>query len=1015
MLFFFSTEGSAKSVVIGTSLQSGNITPFETAVYYSTTQSIYSSTEIGYSGSITSLSFYVSKKSPYTTNTVKIYLGKTENDSFVDENDFLSFDELTEVYSGAPTLGASQGWEDFKFHTPFEYDGKKNLVVVVCKQGKTSNTDLEYQYTYFSGKKVNMARHSMTDSGYGTLPGTGKYDTWSWRANIKLVFDDTDDSEDTGWTDDETSDCFIDGIHYRLDTTYLLATVIKESDDASNYSSFPSSKLTIPSVIYYKNTMFVVRYIDEYAFAHNTTIKEIVLGNNIMEIGDYAFYSNKGLTSVNIPKLVKVVPAHTFQGCSSLEFLNIEESSTALTLDYRKKYNSKYSRYDFYGTFEDIPLDSVIIKRPVTYSLPKLISGFVWDDGAPFGKSTTLRSVVLGENVSSLGKYMFYECTNLQNVYIIGNKLEMVDDYAFSGCKSIKSLRFPESTRTFGIQSLRGLTAKPLIFLAKNLNCGDKFLWQSGSSIIWAYNSELGAIRDAAYSYLNYLYDIDNPIVVKVTPYLKAVTYSVDFGEYFFIPGAAVLGIKYNGTVQGCDEEGFYNLSDLEVAKDYYIDVEYTIDAPNPNRTQRLPVSTLTPEITVSCDASYRTETTLSIRCNASSDETCSWTERGIIYNGAKYTSDAYRIILKGLEPDTNYDICGYAVYDGRTFYSDSKTFKTKAINLDFKAEVGPTNLKCQGMYDAGDANIIESGYMVKGNNYEENTVLTGLEPDTDYEVSYYVRTANGHITSVSKIVRTKELELTTLQPKCVSPMCAIVAATTNISEEETNVGFKWKKYGAPASLAPKEGYASVYNGQLEGSIKNLQSDSYYNVRAFYKSDTGNYYYGDWVTFDPSDYSYFEPTVHTYEAVEVGFNSAKVKAYVLAGTDEIIEQGFEYWLSSTAHSKAIRMEVVPRANEDVNTVLGTGQVMVVTLTDLQPNSEYTFRSFVKTASGTTYGEEQTLITKSDPTGIENAEYNVPSSVITGYYDLEGRKHNELKKGVNIIRYSDGSVRKVLVE
>ena len=51
----------------------------------------------------------------------------------------------------------------------------------------------------------------------------------------------------------------------------------------------------------------------------------------------------------------------------------------------------------------------------------------------------------------------------------------MVDDYAFSGCKSIKSLRFPESTRTFGIQSLRELTAKPLIFLAKNLKhilCG---------------------------------------------------------------------------------------------------------------------------------------------------------------------------------------------------------------------------------------------------------------------------------------------------------------------------------------------------------------------------------------------------------------------------------------------------------------------------------------------------------------------------------------------------------------
>ena len=291
----------------------------------------------------------------------------------------------------------------------------------------------------------------------------------------------------------------------------------------------------------------------------------------------------------------------------------------------------------------------------------------------------------------------------------------------------------------------------------------------------------------------------------------------------------------------------------------------------------------------------------------------------------------------------------------------------------------------------------------------EDNNInLRGLNPGTLHGLSI-AGTATTHFFNMLP------LELTTLQPKCVSPTCAIVAATTNISEEETNVGFQWKKYDAPASLAPKEGYASVYNGQLEGYIKNLQSDSYYNVRAFYKSDAGNYYYGDWVTFDPSDYSYFEPTVHTFEAVEVGMNSAKVKAYVMAGTEEVVEQGFEYWPSAIPGSKAVSVKASYQAESGVSTVLGTGQVMVVTLTDLQPNCAYTFRSFVKTASGTTYGEERSLITESDPTGIGNVEYDVPTKAITGYYDLEGRKHNEPQKGLNIILYSDGSVRKVLVE
>lgn len=1004
----------AKSIIIGTGVQSGIITPFENSIYYSTTQSIYTSEEIGYSGSITSLSFYVSKNSSYKTNSVKIYLGHKTNNIFLNKEDYLSLDQLTEVYSGSPTLGAMQGWEEFKFHTPFEYDGKNNLVVVVCKQAKTINQNLEYQYTYYSGEKINLSRTSMTEPELGTLSGTGEYNAWSWRANVKLVFDGIDDSGDTGWTDTETSDCCIDGIHYRLDTTYLLATVIKESDNASNYSNFPSDQLTIPSVVYYKNTMFIVRYIDEYAFAYNTTIKKIVLGNNIMEIGDHAFYSNTGLTNINIPGLVKNIPAHAFQGCSNLAILDIEEGKTSLTLNHRELYNVKLNRYDYYGTFENCPLDSVNIKRQIVYSLPNLNSTIRWYEGAPFGQSTTLRSVVLGENVTSIDKYMFYNCSNLQNVQIIGNNLTIVDDYAFCHCERIKSLCFPENTKTFGIQSLRGLSAKPLIFLAKNMDCRDKFLWQSGNSVIWAYNSELESIKAVAYSNLNHLYDIDNPIVAKTTSYLKAITFSISFGEYFFIPGATIQNITYNGALLTHDGDGYYKLSDLEIAEDYYIDVKYTLDASNPNRTQHLKISTLTPTITISCNNSDRTQTTLGISCQASSDETGTWTERGIFYSGEKHIGNKNgKVVIKKLDPNTTYDIRGYAMYNDKIFYSESETFQTKAIELDFETEIGPTSICCHGIYENGDVNIVECGYIVNNNNYTEGTVLTGLDPDTDHEVSYYVRSESGHTTSITKTIRTQGIKLTTLPPKGVSSTCSIVTATTNISENETKAGFQWKKYDAPTSLAPNEGYAAIYKEQLEGRIQNLQPTFYYNVRAFYKSAAGNYYYGDWVTFDPSDFSYFEPTVHTYEATKVGNNSAIVTGYVLAGTEDIMEQGFEYWTTDTKESKLICIKTMEENN--VSTVVSTGQMMTATLTNLQPNTTYFFRSFVKTVSGTTYGEEQTFITNTS-TGIGNIEVNAYDIVvITGYYDLSGRKYNELQKGINIIRYSDGTTQKIIIK
>ena len=209
------------------------------------------------------------------------------------------------------------------------------------------------------------------------------------------------------------------------------------------------------------------------------------------------------------------------------------------------------------------------------------------------------------------------------------------------------------------------------------------------------------------------------------------------------------------------------------------------------------------------------------------------------------------------------------------------------------------------------------------------------------------------------KTYRTLNPELTIQQPKCVSSTCAIVSATTHLSDDETSLGFQWKKYDAPESLKPNEAYAAVYNGTLEGYLKNLQPTSYYNVRAFYKTEEEGYYYSDWVTFDPSDFSYFEPTVHTYPVTAVTDYTATVRGYALAGTDAIAEQGFEYWEANggAATPKLEKAAALATAEEGYQTVLATGQVMQVVLDNLKPMTTYIFRAFVRTESGTTYGEE----------------------------------------------------------
>ncbi len=202
----------------------------------------------------------------------------------------------------------------------------------------------------------------------------------------------------------------------------------------------------------------------------------------------------------------------------------------------------------------------------------------------------------------------------------------------------------------------------------------------------------------------------------------------------------------------------------------------------------------------------------------------------------------------------------------------------------------------------------------------------------------------------------------------------------------------------------------------MEGYLKNLQSAFYYNVRAFYKAKNGTYYYSDWVTFDPSDFSYFDPTVHTYPVTQTTDRTASVRGYVLAGTDNITEQGFEYWETNGTASaqRLVKNALLVPSTEDINVVLSTGQVMQVVLDGLKPQTTYTCRAFVRTTGGTIYGEEQTFTTEM-PTGIDYMETDEVAPTIVGYYDLSGRKLAGKQRGLIIERYSDGSSRKVLVK
>ena len=212
--------------------------------------------------------------------------------------------------------------------------------------------------------------------------------------------------------------------------------------------------------------------------------------------------------------------------------------------------------------------------------------------------------------------------------------------------------------------------------------------------------------------------------------------------------------------------------------------------------------------------------------------------------------------------------------------------------------------------------------------------------------------------------VKTDSLILNPQQPKVISVGNVIVDAKTNLDDEETNVGFEWRRTDWTDEFASNTGKAYLYDGEMEGYIRNLYAEKLWKFRPYYLSKSGNYHYGEWLGLDPTNTSYFEPTVHTYDKITVDGNTALIKGYALRGTDGITVQGFKYWpIDSEAKARGavqLQEEDIP---EDAMTVTAKGQVMTASLKNLRYSTEYCYVAFVETSENETfYGEMQTFTT-----------------------------------------------------
>ena len=143
-----------------------------------------------------------------------------------------------------------------------------------------------------------------------------------------------------------------------------------------------------------------------------STISTISFPNTVTEIGSKAFYQSK-ISEITIPNTVTKLGEEVFYDCNSLRTANIN-----CACDITSATGNRY------GIFE----------------------------------GSGLWNVAIGDCVTGIGHEAFKDCTVLSTVEI-GNSVSDIDSYAFYNCERLKSINIPDSVTWIGYSVFEGCTS----------------------------------------------------------------------------------------------------------------------------------------------------------------------------------------------------------------------------------------------------------------------------------------------------------------------------------------------------------------------------------------------------------------------------------------------------------------------------------------------------------------------------------------------------------------------------
>ena len=282
----------------------------------------------------------------------------------------------------------------------------------------------------------------------------------------------------------------VDGIYYNIVSLEDLTVEVTRGDNEYR------GEIIIPPTVTYKSKVLTVTSIDEYTFQYCSSLTTITIPESVTEIGERAFYCS-GITKITIPDNVTSIEGAAFYGCSNLTCIIIgagityfENNAFTGCRSLKELYiqdsegtigfGCNTSRYNDFGNpyclaaFYDCPLESVYLDRDIYSKYPYTFP--------PFENNTSIKFVVIGNNVTTIGEDAFYGCSGLTEITIPDN-VTSIEEFAFKGCSGLTNIRPSNNITSIAYATFEGCESLTSIIIPENVTSIESWAFSGCSDL----------------------------------------------------------------------------------------------------------------------------------------------------------------------------------------------------------------------------------------------------------------------------------------------------------------------------------------------------------------------------------------------------------------------------------------------------------------------------------------------------------------------------------------------------